>query len=85
MTVRNFACAKDGFCDAWDGRSRYQWRKDTVEIRDWDYDETGAGTKVWRRCRPLFAQADRMALTDCYFSAQEWIKQAADGSAPAQR
>jgi hypothetical protein len=56
-----------------------------LEMRDWDYDETGSGAKVWRRCRPLFARADRMVLKDCYFSGQEWIKQAADSSPPAQQ
>jgi hypothetical protein len=85
MTTSNFACARGGFCDAWDGEGPYQWRKDMLEIRDWDYDETGSGTKVWRRCRLLFARADRMVLKDCYFSTQEWIKQAADSSSPAQQ
>jgi hypothetical protein len=74
MKSVNIACIKGGGCDGWDGGWDYRWRKDMLEIRDWNYDEAGKGMKAWRRCRPEFAGSKRMVLKDCYFSPQEWVK-----------
>jgi hypothetical protein len=74
LTSFNFACTRDKFCDGWDGGRSYRWRRGELQLLDWSYDEKGVGARVWRSCQIVFTGQERMKLTACYFSPEEWVR-----------